>query len=1162
MRNVISFKNALALLSVTMWAWSAAAGTCSYTFSYFKNNPVNDFPVPVTLEEGVSGFSYAGCASDGGDLRVSDGSANLPYEIESWNPAGVSVVWVKVPSFSNATELTFKWGADAVGIDAADTTDFWGPDAMVVVHFGGETAVNSVNGDVLAGEMSPEPSVQGNGVNMIRRGVLAKTGADIQTYAGTTNQFTISFWIKTGARRAGDANDGTYLLQWGPSDGQRALLLNWNSDGVFSFYNYKNFSGVLGSDGNMKILDDNWHHFAFACNGSKLIAYRDGRQVSSISVSGFSFLVPGSGTSYFSIGGTGSGAHPFKGSLDEVRFENVCRSADFIRASVETQSRAIPGSSARVSFADYTGATISNFPVFVQLDANSGVVPESFYASLLNGTSHIRDLRTNELLPIEVEHAYFNSFDNTIGFWALMPSYSSEDGIVFSSLFDCYTPDVATVGMNPIGAAGVWNPDDYLLVFHMNPTGLLHDVVHNIKLAANCRGVSDNRLGGYPVATDGPTGPYSAYRSTTNAVQRNTGVAIDHPVTNVYTISWWMKQDVDEYVAPKKETYIFNLLSAQALKGSGYSYLGTAANRIALYNGAKDAQIDVPDAEWHHYAYAVDGTKTYCYRDGELVKTANQAINLNCPSGVSGKTVALMSSSNPVKDAFRGCGDEVRLETVCRDAAWIKACYHNQLAWRNGTPYQLVPHFAKDAAAQVEDGSMTASVSFSCRTNAAVTLYWGTEDSGKYAYYWQHAVALGTCPDGTVQAQVQLPAAGRYVCRFYAENAFGSGWSDPCWVEVLPAGRPRVYEFAVAYDGAETLKDFPLCVRIPGSVELPAEKGMVRFVDEAGRLLAWEAEEWNPAGESIAWVRVPQLVAGTRLKLEFRRNWAGVEAWPAGEVWRNGDYTGVYHLAPDSKAITRDSSAIENHITQNTLKGVATNGVVGSAYFWPGDANGTMKAIDGGMETCDFRDGFTFSGWIRRPADSTADKQAFVKHELRSQSDIGSGYYFQFWICYSGGEDGDIYFELYSKDGQFTPYGLSWGALGFSEGGTDSSSSKASSALAAIFRAHCPDNDWHHYAFTHDGMYLHAYCDGVQVNKAFWPFVLNAGILDHKLMSVGFGNNTSTYNRARGALDEYRSERVGRSAAWIKACYDNQRPGSMFVTLDKVIIPALKIILR
>src|SRR5262249_15113409 len=55
-----------------------------------------DFPVLVELDS--SRIDYAQTLPGGRDLRFADRAGHLlSYEIEAWNPTGVSTVWVRVP---------------------------------------------------------------------------------------------------------------------------------------------------------------------------------------------------------------------------------------------------------------------------------------------------------------------------------------------------------------------------------------------------------------------------------------------------------------------------------------------------------------------------------------------------------------------------------------------------------------------------------------------------------------------------------------------------------------------------------------------------------------------------------------------------------------------------------------------------------------------------------------------------------------------------------------------------------------------------------------------------------------------------------------------------------------------------------------------------------
>ena len=90
---------------------------------YTQAETLTNFPVLVALDATqVPGFSYSQFAfSNGADLRFTDatGTTELNYEIDTWNPAGTSYVWVQVPSFSPATTICAFWGNPAASTSAA-----------------------------------------------------------------------------------------------------------------------------------------------------------------------------------------------------------------------------------------------------------------------------------------------------------------------------------------------------------------------------------------------------------------------------------------------------------------------------------------------------------------------------------------------------------------------------------------------------------------------------------------------------------------------------------------------------------------------------------------------------------------------------------------------------------------------------------------------------------------------------------------------------------------------------------------------------------------------------------------------------------------------------------------------------------------------------------
>jgi Concanavalin A-like lectin/glucanases superfamily/Domain of unknown function (DUF2341) len=109
---------------------------------------LNQFPVKVVLTP--QNFDYAGDSSDGTAADASpnnlafvlaadsSGSPNqLPYQVDTWNPGGTSVIWVDLPQFVgnvplNNLELYYGGGASYAGPNAAGT---WANGYQVVNQF-------------------------------------------------------------------------------------------------------------------------------------------------------------------------------------------------------------------------------------------------------------------------------------------------------------------------------------------------------------------------------------------------------------------------------------------------------------------------------------------------------------------------------------------------------------------------------------------------------------------------------------------------------------------------------------------------------------------------------------------------------------------------------------------------------------------------------------------------------------------------------------------------------------------------------------------------------------------------------------------------------------------------------------------------------------------
>ena len=95
-----------------MNAWSHGARIAFPGHTHTET--LTNFPVLVALDATqIPGFSHAQLAfSNGADLRFTNasGTAELNYEIDTWNPSGTSYIWVQIPSLTRTTTICAFWG--------------------------------------------------------------------------------------------------------------------------------------------------------------------------------------------------------------------------------------------------------------------------------------------------------------------------------------------------------------------------------------------------------------------------------------------------------------------------------------------------------------------------------------------------------------------------------------------------------------------------------------------------------------------------------------------------------------------------------------------------------------------------------------------------------------------------------------------------------------------------------------------------------------------------------------------------------------------------------------------------------------------------------------------------------------------------------------------
>jgi hypothetical protein len=173
------------------------------------DNSAENIPVLVRISTAIDGFSYEDLKSNGSDIAfgVENGGelTIYPHEIETWNPEGESLIWVKVPTLFDATEFAMYYGngvsvaesktavwSNYVGVwhlneDSGDASDATG-NGLTAVPTGANSGSDSVGvANCPAGTGRQMASVKGN------KSYLLVANSDLLDCG---NSLTFSGWFK------------------------------------------------------------------------------------------------------------------------------------------------------------------------------------------------------------------------------------------------------------------------------------------------------------------------------------------------------------------------------------------------------------------------------------------------------------------------------------------------------------------------------------------------------------------------------------------------------------------------------------------------------------------------------------------------------------------------------------------------------------------------------------------------------------------------------------------------------------------------------------------------------------------------------------------------------------------------------------------------------
>lgn len=322
---------------------------------------LTNFPVAVILNSG--NIDYANTQNAGQDLRFLDGDNTvLSYEIEKWDEAGTSTVWVKVPQIdsSSSTDYIWMYYGNASATAGESAANVWDTNYKLVQHMEEASGTNFTD--------STSNAQNGTSSGTIARAVAGKTGPAVtMSSASTASQignatapniphksaFTVEFWVKPGASMPA----WTQFVMDDTAGGEAS----WVSE----VGNSANRLGLEGSSTidspSVDLSTGTWTHVVMTHSGTTGTVYANAVS----RVSGAMTYKTNTGVGY----GISNNYNTVPYTLDEVRISSTVRSLNWIKATYATQNNTFntfageeSGGSGDWGFYDATpadGATLS-----------------------------------------------------------------------------------------------------------------------------------------------------------------------------------------------------------------------------------------------------------------------------------------------------------------------------------------------------------------------------------------------------------------------------------------------------------------------------------------------------------------------------------------------------------------------------------------------------------------------------------------------------------------------------------------------------------------------------------------------------------------------------------------------------------------------------------
>ena len=290
------------------------------------------FPALVRLSTAINGFDYADCGTGGAGLRFADADGNLlHHEIDTWNTAGESLVWVDLPHCrANETFTLYLAADDPAALQTVYPTEVWDNAGVPAVWHMNELKVDSSGHSYTYYNCGTLGTISAGGAVGNRYDGTSGGGwsiADNTAWSGygAGGKVAYAAWV---ARDAADSGTERYVFS--------TANISLTSTSTASSYTWKLYNGTtvlltVTTDADVTA----WSQVAVVSGSGAIKLYFNG-----VLAGTYTGNIPASPNA-FRIGAKNTnGDFRWKSYLDEVRIHRAEESAEYVLASYKTVTSA------------------------------------------------------------------------------------------------------------------------------------------------------------------------------------------------------------------------------------------------------------------------------------------------------------------------------------------------------------------------------------------------------------------------------------------------------------------------------------------------------------------------------------------------------------------------------------------------------------------------------------------------------------------------------------------------------------------------------------------------------------------------------------------------------------------------------------------------------